>query len=176
MRLPALFASTVAVAASALVIGCGSSGSDSGGADSVAGAGGSGGHAGTLETAGRGGTNAETTGGGGGGAGGNVGTVGGGGGAAGSMGGAGTPGSDGGGGTAGGGSRLSDCAGLICGSDQQVVNVRNPALGTTQCGCSRLPSDSRCADCDCGASLCAEYGATCLGFSLERGLLCTERG
>src|SRR5580765_8430967 len=38
------------------------------------------------------------------------------------------------------GSALMDCAGLVCGSDQQVVTVRMPALGTMQCACVPVPS------------------------------------
>jgi hypothetical protein len=74
------------------------------------------------------------------------------------------------------GSQLMDCTGLVCGSDQQGVRVRSPALGTIQCGCIPIPSAGRCLDCTCGASICAQYQANCTGFSLETGLLCTEPG
>jgi hypothetical protein len=74
------------------------------------------------------------------------------------------------------GSRLQDCTGLICGSDQQVVNVRSPALGTTQCACLPIPSAGRCTDCTCGEPLCVQYGGHCNGFSLEKGLLCSQNG
>jgi hypothetical protein len=74
------------------------------------------------------------------------------------------------------GSRLQDCTGLVCGSDQQVVNVRSPALGTTQCACLPVPSAGRCTDCTCGEPLCVQYAAHCTGFSLETGLLCSENG
>jgi hypothetical protein len=93
-------------------------------------------------------------------------------------------GAGGGGGRGGGavmdagtdGSRLQDCTGLVCGSDQQVVNVRSPALGTTECACLPIPSAGRCADCTCGEPLCVQYFAHCLGYSLEAGLLCSENG
>jgi hypothetical protein len=71
---------------------------------------------------------------------------------------------------------LTDCTGLTCAADQQVVNVRNPALGTIQCACVALPSAGRCADCTCGEPLCTPYGAHCSGYSLEKGLLCSLPG
>ena len=75
------------------------------------------------------------------------------------------------------GSRLSDCAGLRCGSDQQGVRVRSAALGATQCACVPKGGGSPCEDCTtCGQSICAQYDATCTGFSLETGLLCTQPG
>jgi len=118
-----------------------------------------------------------------------VGGTGGAGGASG-TGGRGTGGAGGAGGTGGaagidggividagiGGSALTDCTGLVCGSDQQVLKVRSPALGTTQCACVPISSTGRCMDCTCGDSLCAQYFAGCLGFSLEGGLLCGQNG
>jgi hypothetical protein len=71
---------------------------------------------------------------------------------------------------------LTDCAGLVCGSSQQSVKVRNPALGTNQCACVDMPSTGRCTDCTCGESLCSPFGAHCVGFALEGGLLCTLNG
>jgi hypothetical protein len=71
---------------------------------------------------------------------------------------------------------LSDCTGLTCASNQQVVNVRNPALGTTQCACVPLPNAGMCADCTCGEPLCTPYGAHCTGYSLEKGLACSLPG
>ena len=56
------------------------------------------------------------------------------------------------------------------------MNVRSPALGIIQCACVPIPSAGRCLDCTCGASLCAQYYATCTGVSLEKGLLCTQSG
>jgi len=71
---------------------------------------------------------------------------------------------------------LSDCTGLVCGSNQQSVKVRNPALGTNECGCVDIPSTGRCTDCTCGEPICTQYGAHCLGFALEGGLLCSLNG
>jgi len=75
-----------------------------------------------------------------------------------------------------GGSPLSECAGLVCRSDQQVLKVVSPALGITQCACVPIPSVGRCMDCTCGAPLCDQYFAHCVGFSLEGGLLCAQNG
>ena len=61
------------------------------------------------------------------------------------------------------GSQLQDCAGLICGSNQQVVNVRMPALGPTQCACLPVPTGGQCTDCTCGEPLCVQYGGHCSG-------------
>jgi hypothetical protein len=72
--------------------------------------------------------------------------------------------------------QLLDCVGLVCGSGEQGVKVRSPALGTIQCACVPISSTGRCVDCSCGASLCAQLGAICAGFSLEGGLLCTQPG
>jgi hypothetical protein len=74
------------------------------------------------------------------------------------------------------GSRLQDCTGLVCGSNQQVVNVRSPALGTTQCACLPVPSAGECMDCTCGDPLCVQYGGHCTGFSADKGLLCSQNG
>jgi hypothetical protein len=103
------------------------------------------------------------------------------GGAAGASGGAGAGGIAGGGGGAvvdsgTDGSQLADCAGLICGSDQQVVKVTSAAFGPTQCVCASRPSTGLCTDCTCGLSICAKYDANCTGFALETGLLCTQPG
>ena len=91
---------------------------------------------------------------------------------AGAGGGAGTGASGGGGDSATDGPVLRDCTGLTCGSSQQVVNVWEPALGVRQCACVPVPSGGTCVDCTCGASLCAEFNASCMGFSHEAGLLC----
>jgi len=96
------------------------------------------------------------------------------GGVAGTSGGAVAAGAGGNGGT--GGSGLTDCNGLICGTDQQVVKVVSPALGTTQCACVVNSSAGRCMDCTCGASLCAQFAARCTGFALEGGLACVQNG
>jgi len=91
-------------------------------------------------------------------------------------------GSDAAGGSLGGDSGadasvLMDCTGLICGADQQGVSVLIPALGLKQCACVPIPSEGRCTDCGpCGAAICAQYFAQCLGFSLETGLGCTQNG
>ncbi len=74
------------------------------------------------------------------------------------------------------GSTLTDCAGLTCPADEQVVNVVSPALGTTQCACVPISSGGRCTDCTCGASICAQYAAHCTGFALEGGLVCIQNG
>jgi hypothetical protein len=74
------------------------------------------------------------------------------------------------------GSQLQDCTGLICGSNQQVVNVRSPALGTTQCACLPVPSAGQCTDCTCGEPLCVQYGGHCTGFSVAKGLQCSQNG
>jgi hypothetical protein len=79
-------------------------------------------------------------------------------------------------GGAGGGSGLQDCTGLICASNQQLVNVLSPALGTTQCACVPVPSAGQCTDCTCGESLCVQYGGRCTGFSASKGLLCSQNG
>jgi hypothetical protein len=71
---------------------------------------------------------------------------------------------------------LSDCTGLTCGSNQQSVKVRNPALGTNQCACVDIPSAGRCTDCTCGEPICTQFGAHCTGFALEGGLLCSLNG
>jgi hypothetical protein len=71
---------------------------------------------------------------------------------------------------------LSECTGLTCASDQQIVNVRNPALGTTQCACVALPSAGKCTDCTCGEALCTPYGAHCSSFSTDKGLQCSLNG
>jgi hypothetical protein len=73
-------------------------------------------------------------------------------------------------------SALSDCAGLTCASNQQVVNVRNPALGTTQCACAAVPSAGKCTDCTCGEPLCTSYGAHCSGYTTDKGLACSLPG
>jgi hypothetical protein len=73
-------------------------------------------------------------------------------------------------------STLSSCTGLTCAPNQQVVNVRNPALGTKECACVAIPSAGMCADCTCGEPLCTPFGAHCAGFSLETGLLCSLPG
>jgi hypothetical protein len=75
-----------------------------------------------------------------------------------------------------GGSALTDCNGLVCVSDQQVLKVSSPALGLTQCACVPIPSADRCMDCTCGNPLCTPYFARCMGFSLEGGLLCGQNG
>jgi len=75
-----------------------------------------------------------------------------------------------------GGSALTNCTGLVCGSDQQVLKVTSPALGTTQCACVPIPSAGRCTDCTCGDPLCTQYFARCLGYALEGGLLCGQNG
>jgi len=100
-------------------------------------------------------------------------------GGAGTSGGAGTGGAGGSGSSSlatGGTGALTDCVGLICGSDQQSVKVLTPALGTTKCACVPMPSAGRCTDCTCGASVCVPYYAQCTGFALEGGLLCTQNG
>ena len=74
------------------------------------------------------------------------------------------------------GAALTDCTGLVCPSSQQSVKVNSPDLGIIQCACVAKPSTGLCADCTCSQSLCAQYGATCLGFALEGGLLCAEPG
>lgn len=74
------------------------------------------------------------------------------------------------------GSQLRDCTGLVCGSDQQIVNVRSPALGTTQCACVPVASGGQCTDCTCGDPLCVQYGGHCAGFSAGQGLLCSQNG
>jgi len=79
-------------------------------------------------------------------------------------------------GGAGGRSGLQDCTGLVCGSNQQIVNVRSPALGTTQCACVPVPNAGQCTDCTCGESLCVQYGGHCTGFSAGIGLLCSQNG
>lgn len=71
---------------------------------------------------------------------------------------------------------LANCAALVCATDEEVVNVASPALGTRQCACMPIPDGGLCADCACGASLCAQLNARCAGFSLETGLLCAENG
>jgi hypothetical protein len=135
--------------------GTGTGGIGGGGAGGHAGAGGSGG-AGAGGHAGAGG-NAE------GGAGGHAG-------AGGIGGGAGTA-------TGAGGSHLQDCAGLVCGLDQEFLSVRSPALGTMQCACVPLPSAGQCMDCTCGEALCLQYGAHCSAFAPDKGLLmCSENG
>ena len=96
------------------------------------------------------------------------------GGVVGTSGGAVAAGTGGNGGT--GGSGLTDRNGLICGTDQQVVKVVSPALGTTQCACVASSSTGPCTDCTCGASLCAQFAAHCVGFALEGGLGCTQNG
>jgi hypothetical protein len=75
-----------------------------------------------------------------------------------------------------GGSQLQDCTGLICGSNQQVVKVRSPALGTTQCACLPVASAGQCTDCTCGEPLCVQYGGHCTGYSAGNGLLCSQNG
>jgi hypothetical protein len=79
-------------------------------------------------------------------------------------------------GGAGGRSGLQDCTGLVCGSNQQIVNVRSPALGTTQCACVPVPNAGQCTDCTCGESLCVQYSGHCTGFSAGSGLLCSQNG
>ena len=74
------------------------------------------------------------------------------------------------------GLQLQDCTGLICGLNQQVVNVRSPALGTTQCACLPVPSAGQCTDCTCGDSLCVPYGGHCSGFTVGVGLMCSQNG
>jgi hypothetical protein len=95
-------------------------------------------------------------------------------------GGAGRGGSGGSGGSvvdAGSDGSLGDCNVTICGADQQGVRVRTPGLGVTQCACVSHPDAGVCTDCStCGQSVCARYDATCTGFSLETGLLCTQPG
>lgn len=100
------------------------------------------------------------------------------GGTTGAGGGAGTGGIGGGTGVDAGadGPVLMDCTGLTCGSSQQVVNVWDPALGIRRCACVPIPSGGSCSDCTCGASLCAQFGASCMGFSHEAGLLCGTSG
>src|SRR5438128_610276 len=71
---------------------------------------------------------------------------------------------------------LIDCTGLTCATSQQVVNVWDPALGIRRCACVPIPSGGTCGDCTCGASLCAQFGASCMGFSHEAGLLCGTSG
>ncbi len=73
-----------------------------------------------------------------------------------------------------GGSPLTDCKGLICASDLQILTVTSPALGTTQCACVPISSTGHCMSCACGDPLCAPFFARCLGFSLEAGLLCAR--
>jgi hypothetical protein len=73
-------------------------------------------------------------------------------------------------------SALSDCATLTCASNQQVLNVRNPALGTTQCACVATPSAGKCSDCTCGEALCTPYGAHCSGYTVDKGLACSLPG
>ena len=75
-----------------------------------------------------------------------------------------------------GGSPLSDCAGLGCRADQQVLKVASPALGIAQCACVPIFGAGRCIDCTCGSPLCDQYFAYCAGFSLEGGLLCAQNG
>jgi len=137
-----------------------------GGATGSGGQGGSGGAAGTGGAAavgGRGGTGAGGSAGGGhGGAAGSA--------ASGGIGGGGAVDS----GTAG--SQLQDCTGLICGSNQQMIKVRSPALGTTECACLPLPRAGQCSDCTCGEALCAPYGGHCTGFSAGTGLQCSQNG
>jgi hypothetical protein len=71
---------------------------------------------------------------------------------------------------------LTDCAGLTCGANQQIVNVRNPALGTTQCACVDTPSAGTCSDCTCGEALCTPFTAHCTGFTADKGLACSQNG
>lgn len=94
------------------------------------------------------------------------------------IGGGGGAGAGGAGGGAGGvgGATLTDCSGLVCGAYQQSVKVLSPALGQTQCACVPFPGANACEDCTCGAALCSQFFATCIGFSLEGGLGCTQNG
>ena len=73
------------------------------------------------------------------------------------------------------GPRLMDCTGLTCGSSGQLVNVRVPALGITQCACVPV-SGGQCTDCTCGESICTQFTAHCLNYSATTGLTCTENG
>ncbi|HSY38150.1 MAG TPA: hypothetical protein VLA79_01445, partial [Polyangia bacterium] len=133
---------------------------------------------GGIGTGGTGGIGTGGTGGSGTGGAGGIGTGGAGTSAGGNAGGGhgGAGGGAGAGGGGGGGSQLQDCTGLICGSNQQVVNVRIPALGTTQCACLPVPSAGQCTDCTCGDPLCVEYGGHCSGFTVGIGLMCSQNG
>jgi hypothetical protein len=96
--------------------------------------------------------------------------------AAGGSAGAGGSGAGGAGGSGTGGSQLQACTGLVCGANQQIVNVRMPALGTTECACQPAPAAGQCMDCTCGEPLCAHYGGHCSGFTAGTGLMCSQNG
>ena len=59
---------------------------------------------------------------------------------------------------------------------EQIVNVRMPALGITECACQPAPSAGQCTDCTCGEPLCAKYSGHCSGFTAGTGLMCSQNG